>query len=341
MLAAPARQQQIALPFPEHSLYLESERQATHFAVLWRDSELSKKASEARKAAELLQCHINFLYKNNPENDYIPELRAQLTEVKRHYLDKRQKCFPVADLPKVIPLLPKNRDTWISQSLFNTPKNGPMTRRKTYFSSSSVLFADLDYYKAGHYTSPDAVLARVLQLIEDKGWPAPSIALFSGRGIYIKWLLAHPLPRPALPRWEAAEREIIKLLNTVPELGVDTAVKDVSRVLRLEHTINEKTGEAVRILWINEAKDGAPKEYNFQHCLGRCWVRHLLKVKLAEQARSLPRKSGSKWPTLKLAGRGLLPIGKELNGHGSLKRPQHKSAIFLFLKTRTGFPGKI
>jgi hypothetical protein len=265
-MSAVLKQQQYQLLFPEHSLYLVQSRPATHFAVLWRDPALRNRAVEARKSAELLQCHIDYLYDKNPEHEHIPVLRADLAAEKKQYFDKRQACYAVADLPLIIQALPKDRDTWISQSLFNTAKSGYMSRRKVHFSSCSVLFADLDYYKIGHFSDPDEALACALRLIESAGWPAPSIALFSGRGIYLKWIFATPLPRPALPRWEAAERAIIKLLSTVPGLGVDASVKDISRVLRLENSLHEKSGETVRVLWINE-QDGQPKQYDFEQLI--------------------------------------------------------------------------
>lgn len=260
------RQQQFQLPFPEHNLYLVEGRPATHFALLWRDPSLRNRSADARKAIGLLQCHIDFLHKRDPEHSHIPTLRAQLDAEKKHLFDKRQACYPVSSLPQIIQALPRDRDTWISQSLFNTAKSGYMSRRKVNFSSCSVLFADLDYYKVGHYTQPDQALARALAVIEAAGWPAPSIALFSGRGIYLKWLFSTPLPRPALPRWEAAERAIIKLLSTAPELGVDQSVKDIARVLRMEDTLHEKSGETVRILWVNE-QDGQPKQYDFEQLI--------------------------------------------------------------------------
>jgi len=257
--------QQFQLPFPEHSLYLTGVRPDTHFAVLWRDPARRARSVEAMKAAGLLQCHIDYLLKLNPERADVDGLREQLAKVKRDFYDKRQECFPLSSMATVIPLLPRDRDTWISQSTFNTTKSGFMSRRKVHFSACSVLFADLDFYKAGYYTDPDHALQHALQIIEDAGWPAPSIAVFSGRGIYLKWLFTTPLPRPALPRWEAAERQIIKLLKSAPELGVDESVKDISRVLRLENTLNEKSGQAVRVLWVNEGGNGKPKQYDFEY----------------------------------------------------------------------------
>jgi len=76
--------------------------------------------------------------------------------------------------------------------------------------------------------------------------PPPSVIVFSGRGLQVKWFFVNPLPRRALPRWNAVQKMICKQLA---HLGADPKSRDASRVLRLENTINTKSGKKVRILY--------------------------------------------------------------------------------------------
>ena len=74
------------------------------------------------------------------------------------------------------------------------------------------------------------------------GWPPGS-----GRGLQVKWVFTEPLGRAALPRWKAVQMELNESLK---DLGADPAAIDASRVLRLEGSVNSRTGETVRVLHV-------------------------------------------------------------------------------------------
>ena len=94
----------------------------------------------------------------------------------------------------------------------------------------------------------------------DEGIPVPSLILFSGRGLQVKWLLDRPLPRAALPRWNALQTHLVALLAP---FGADPGARDAARVLRLVDTLNTRSGERVRVLWLNETA-GEVKHYPFE-----------------------------------------------------------------------------
>ena len=167
-----------------------------------------------------------------------------------------QRSYRLPKMAEVIQLLPKNRDTWISQAEFATPN-----RRIVNLAWLTSLFIDVDCYKVG--IDPRKAEALLLLDCEEDRFPMPSIIISSGRGLQVKWFLDKPLPRHALPRWNAAQRALVdKFLH----LGADPVAKDASRVLRLVETVNTKNGEIVHVSWVNTIKDGADvQSYDFDY----------------------------------------------------------------------------
>lgn len=85
-------------------------------------------------------------------------------------------------------------------------------------------------------------LDAALDALLEARMPAPSIAVFSGRGLHLYWLL-QPLPPKALPVWQ---RVTDALNEALLPLGADPKARDCTRVLRLVGTVNSKNGATVR-----------------------------------------------------------------------------------------------
>ena len=119
-------------------------------------------------------------------------------------------------------------------------------RRIAQLLSLSSLHADLDYYKVPELAGaePKRVLDDALKVLDKAKKPAPSLAIHSGRGLYILWLHS-PIPRAALPRWAACQREIHEVLRPY---GADGQARDAARVLRIIGTRHGGTGAAVEAL---------------------------------------------------------------------------------------------
>jgi DNA-binding CsgD family transcriptional regulator len=170
----------------------------------------------------------------------------------------RQYSYPIHQLPTIVENLNPHLDTWISQAEFSRP-----SRRVVHLARLPVCFVDLDTYKVPHLVGhrPED-LSRLLRLVcDDNGIPQPSVILFSGRGLQVKWLLTNPVPRAALPRWNRVQSELVSLLI---DLGADPQARDASRVLRLDQTVNSTSGERVRILDVLEVRPGEPIRYDFE-----------------------------------------------------------------------------
>ena len=173
--------------------------------------------------------------------------------------EKRQDSYRLTFMPEVLGMLDPSRDTWLSQAEFIRPN-----RRVVNLARIGLLFADLDTYRQpwAEGRSPDQLAAAVLYHCAHEGIPAPSILVYSGRGIQAKWLLDGTLPRQALPRWNACQRFLIDRLTP---LGADSQARDASRVLRVVNTVNSKSGEICRVVHVEAGPDGQPVRYSFEY----------------------------------------------------------------------------
>lgn len=169
---------------------------------------------------------------------------------------KYQRSYKLSAMPEVLNLLDYSRNTWISQAEFFKPN-----RRVVNLSRVGLLFADLDTYKCELLAglTPDQQVARLHFFCDDSNFPRPSLVVFSGRGLQAKWLLKSPLPRAALPRWNACQTALNELL--LP-LGSDKQAKDASRVLRLVDSTHLVSGERVRVIDV-QGTGNEPEAYDF------------------------------------------------------------------------------
>lgn len=71
--------------------------------------------------------------------------------------------------------------------------------------------------------------------------PAPSIYIWSGRGLHLYWLL-QPTPAKSLPVWQKIQNTLIQALL---DCGADRSASDCTRLLRLAGSINSKNGKKV------------------------------------------------------------------------------------------------
>jgi len=153
-----------------------------------------------------------------------------------------QKVYRLDRLAFVLEHLNPQHDSWISQGEFFKPN-----RKVVNLARIGLCFADLDTYKTPLLKglTPAATAQAVRVFMADRGIPQPTLILFSGQGLQLKWVFDRALPAAALPRWNAVQKALCLLLK---DCGGDMGARDASRVLRVEHTVNTKSGEIVRIL---------------------------------------------------------------------------------------------
>ena len=231
------------------------------FSVNWRNAETRAQAEHVQlllndiKAYETGAKGLATALRSDPSVSTVEERLAKLrAEVQGHSpVAVRQRCYELSKLPVVLDMLTKSAcfsktDYWISQHGFSKPN-----RRATCVQSLNLLFADLDIRAMDHWLkdlSPESAAEQTVRIIEDAGLPLPSFVIWSGNGLHVKWLLDDAVPRSAKPVWDAMQMHLVKKLKDAG-LPVDEKARDVSRILRVAGTYNQKGGELVKIVWIN------------------------------------------------------------------------------------------
>ncbi len=152
----------------------------------------------------------------------------------------RQQSYPVDVLSEVLRACAGQDDVYLSMQRFFGK------RTISDLAELGAMYADVDYYKRPELEGfdPRGVLAEALGALEGARKPAPSLAIASGRGLYLVWF-HEPVPRRALPRWNACQEELRGVLEG---LGADAAAVDAARVLRVVGTRHRRTGATVEAL---------------------------------------------------------------------------------------------
>lgn len=141
------------------------------------------------------------------------------------------KVRPTENLPAIAEQLKLKQDAYFSVNQFTG------WRQVRLLKSLRAVYVDLDGQE-------DVNL--VLDVLAAAQMPAPSMAVFSGRGLHLYWLL-RATPSKALPVWQRIQDSILKALSSI---GSDPACRDCTRVLRLPGTINSKSGLEARGLML-------------------------------------------------------------------------------------------
>ena len=135
---------------------------------------------------------------------------------------------------------------WLEHTTYLTVDRFAGPRQLSRLLTLNALYCDFDYYRTDILGGmPPADVRDVLHRhLAAEGIPTPSVVLDSGRGLALIWL-HEPMPKGALPRWQAAQDALVELLRP---FGADPCARDAARVLRLPGTVNGKTGRVVRTI---------------------------------------------------------------------------------------------
>lgn len=110
-------------------------------------------------------------------------------------------------------------------------------RQVRWLAALNALYVDVDAH--GESVDLAALLDQKLSVLQRARLPAPSLIVFSGRGLHLYWIIK-PLPAAALPRWQPCQRVLQRLLEG------DPAAVDCTRLLRLVGSVNSRAPEYCR-----------------------------------------------------------------------------------------------
>lgn len=183
-------------------------------------------------------------------------------------------------------------NVFVTQSDFSWGANGQADRHraiKKYVKSTGVVFVDLDCYNSRIFDELGgdfrALTQRILASCDAAGVSRP-LVIHSGNGFYVYWALAERLDLTKtenIERWQALQSRLMSLLI---EFGPDTKVKDLTRVLRLVGTVNDKTGIPVSVAY----DDGA--RFDFDALESQ--VAHLQKLRPVASTEDVSQKKATK-----------------------------------------------
>ncbi|SFV16762.1 hypothetical protein SAMN02799631_06511 [Methylobacterium sp. 174MFSha1.1] len=147
--------------------------------------------------------------------------------------------------------------TWPRQN-----RGEPKPKRTTENAVSiGASWVDLDFYNEPDWkdVSPLVVLEAVLNVCQDRAWPAPSYATSSGRGLLVAWLYACQPAQAVLARHRAIQET---LHQTFRSMGSDPSAKTITKVFRMPKTRNERNGAIVGILWPTYIREIQPTTFD-------------------------------------------------------------------------------
>lgn len=129
-------------------------------------------------------------------------------------------------------------------------RSGEPPLKKTLENTVSVcaFWVDLDFYDVPDWkdASPRQVVEAVRNICAERGWPRPSYATHSGRGVLVVWLTSPQAAQVVMTRHRAVQQVLHEAFR---DMGSDPSARPMTKCFRMPKTKNEKSGLAVSIIY--------------------------------------------------------------------------------------------
>lgn len=160
---------------------------------------------------------------------------------------KKQLFYGSNDIEKVIAETKGKKHQYISINAFDVDwKNKVFTRETARLKQIRNIAIDIDQYNLG--LTIDETLDEIQSLILTSRIPEPNLILTS-RGIQ----LFYSIDRGASPKMAWLASYITEqLISKLQHVGADSNAKDMSRVMRVPNSVNERNGAIVKPLMWND-----------------------------------------------------------------------------------------
>jgi len=216
-------------------------------------------------------------------------------------------------------MLPQMREELERDAFFSVNALGlrlPRGRGK-HLRYLNACYVDIDCYRQG--LRPGAVMGRVMEAVGEQVIPSPTVFGFSGRGVWLFWLL-RDVGEPHLRQRAFPEKQYLyarvqrELWDRLKHLGADANALDSSRVTRIPGSINSKVEERVHH-FASLTPDGQLREYSLAELAEHVGVeeRRQLSKFVRTSKRRVPKRVNG-WIARWSKSHGLLQALRQMRG---------------------------
>lgn len=203
---------------------------------------------EHAKRSKQVQEHVDFLHNHDHLKSWVCLAQIDYSMSEDGWAQWHYRNDEIAD--HIIKILYKNTSTYMSVNEFRTTSRNALSVR--YMTS---FYADIDAHEEGVEVDLKAIKRFLNKKYKDGKLPKHSRLTATGRGVQVYWKL-ETVPDCLYWMWCKLEGYIVQELADIKDHikghEVDLACVDVSRVFRVEGTMNPKAGEVAKCIDKND-----------------------------------------------------------------------------------------
>ena len=163
----------------------------------------------------------------------------------------------------------QQKDIYFNQNGFYKWRNG----ENLIYTTAHYADIDPDHIPVDRRGNKVDYIAEVIAKLVFIGVPLPSYVMSSGRGYNMIWLTDYSnigkfMRQSRVNQWNKRQRALLDCFDAI-NVKYDESVKDVTRIFRFSSSINSKSGETVRPLYV-QGDYNAPYYYGVSEFMSSC-----------------------------------------------------------------------